>query len=63
MILATLGLFTIVINAAMLWVTAEIGGALGVGIAFENVWWLLGASVLISVVSGVLTMLLREETR
>ena len=60
-ILLTLGLFTVAINAFLLWLTAEIGVNFGVGVMFENIWWLVGASLVISVVSAVLTMLLREE--
>lgn len=60
-ILATLGLFTIVINAAMLWLTAEIGAFFNIGLAFDTLWWILIGSVLISVVSSILSLLLREE--
>ncbi|MGA9532158.1 MAG: phage holin family protein [Anaerolineales bacterium] len=63
LILLTLGLFTIVINAAMLWLVGLIGGAFGMGISFEPWWWVLVASVVISVVSTLLTMLLRDEMK
>lgn len=61
LIVVTLGLFTILINAAMLGLTAWIGGALGIAVSFEPWWWVIIASVVISVVSAVLTMLLRDE--
>jgi len=60
-ILVTLGLFTIVINAFLLWLTGAIGAEFGMSITFDNLWWLVGASLLISIVSSVLTMALREE--
>ncbi|HEX9797201.1 MAG TPA: phage holin family protein [Anaerolineales bacterium] len=60
-ILLTLGLFTIVINAFMLWLTGLIGAEFGMAITFDSIWWLVGASLLISIVSSVLTMFLREE--
>lgn len=63
LILLTLGLFTIVINAAMLWLVGLIGGAFGMGISFEPWWWVLVASVVISIVSTLLTMLLRDEMK
>lgn len=61
LIVLTLGLFTILINAGMLALTAWIGGSLGFGISFDPWWWVIVASVGISVVSAVLTMLLRDE--
>jgi putative membrane protein len=63
LIFATLGLFTVVINAFLLWLTAQIGQVFSIGIAFDNIWWILGASVVISVVSTVLTLLLRDELK
>lgn len=63
LILLTLGLFTIVINAAMLWLVGLIGGTFGMGISFEPWWWVLVASLVISVVSTLLTMLLRDEMK
>jgi putative membrane protein len=63
LILLTLGLFTIVINAAMLWLAGLIGGAFGMGLSFEPWWWVLVASLVISVVSTVMTMLLRDEMK
>jgi putative membrane protein len=60
--IATLGLFTLVINALMLWLTAWISGALTVGgglvAGFINA--LLG-SLLISIVSTILSWLLPED--
>lgn len=61
LIVVTLGLFTIVINAFLLWLTGEIGTFFGIGLSFESVWWVLIASVLVSVVSAVLTLALRDE--
>lgn len=54
----TLGLFTLIVNAAMLWLTAEVALRLGLGFQVEGfVPALLGALV-ISVISFVLTKLL-----
>ncbi len=61
LIFVTLGLFTIVINAFLLWLTGEIGTYFGIGLSFDSVWWVLIASLLVSVVSAVLTMALRDE--
>lgn len=61
LILATLGLFTIVINAAMLWLSAAIGSNFGVGLTFDAWWWVIIGSLVISVVSSLLSLVLREE--
>jgi putative membrane protein len=64
-ILLTLGLFTLVINALMLWLTGFIGRFVGLGLTFDDPQWLwiLLGSLLISVVSAVLTFVLREDRR
>jgi putative membrane protein len=56
-ILLTLGLFTILINAGMLWVTARLMDALTV----DGLWAALLGSVLISVVSLLFSFLLPEK--
>ncbi|MFP3853669.1 MAG: phage holin family protein [Anaerolineales bacterium] len=67
LILVTLGLFTLVINTGMLVLTGWIGRQFGVGITFaepffwNGFWAAFLAGLLITVVSAVLTMLLREE--
>lgn len=67
LILLTLGLFTLVINTGMLVLTGWIGRQFGFGITFsEPFFWdgLLAAflaAVVISVVSAVLTLALRDE--
>jgi putative membrane protein len=65
LILLTLGLFTLVINAFMLWLTGVIGQQVGLGITFADPQWLwivLG-SLVVSIVSAVLTTVLREDRR
>ena len=60
--IATLGLFTLVINALMLWLTAWISGALTVegGLVAGFINALLG-SLLISIVSTILNWFLPED--
>lgn len=64
-ILLTLGLFTLVINAAMLWLTALIGSQVGLGITFDApAWlWIFLGSLVVTIVSAVLTFVLRDEMR
>ena len=64
LIMLTLGLFTLVINALMLLLASWLGRQLGLGFYVEGFWpaAFLGALV-ISVVSFVLTMLIGDEDK
>jgi putative membrane protein len=65
LIMLTLGLFTIVINTFMFWLTSVIGQSFGLALTIsEPVWWnaFLGGLV-VSVVSVVLTLILKDEMR
>lgn len=53
----TLGLFTFVINALMLMLTAWVTG----GIVFESFWSALFGGIVVSIVSTLLSMFLAEE--
>lgn len=57
--LLTLGLFTLVINGAMLLLTSNIARAAGIGFWVSDFWAALGTALLISIVSTVLTRLAR----
>ena len=56
-ILLTLGLFTLVVNALMLWLTSNVSGALSVA-GFGPAFW---GAIVISLVSWVLSSVLTEE--
>ncbi len=65
LIILTLGLFTLVINTFLFWLTSVIGQSFGFGLIIsEPVWWnaFLGGLV-VSVVSVVLTMILKDELK
>ena len=57
LILLTLGLFLIVINALMMGVTSWIAGELGIGFRVDNVGAALLGAVIVSIVSWVLTQI------
>jgi putative membrane protein len=63
LIILTLGLFTIIINTGMLLLTSRIGQALGIGITVEGFWPALLGSLVISIVSVILSIFLRDELR
>jgi putative membrane protein len=56
----TLGLITFVINALMLWLTGGIASALNVNFSVEGFWSALWGSLVISIVSWILSLLLRD---
>jgi len=61
----TLGLFTLVINTFLFWLTSVIGQSFGFGLLIADpVWWnaFLGGLV-VSIVSVVMTLILKDELR
>lgn len=64
MIILTLGLFTIVVNAIMLELTAAVAGAIGLDFYVDSFFWaaVLG-SLIVSFVSMLLNTLLKDEPR
>ena len=61
LIMLTLGLFTLVINALMLQLAAWLGRQFDLGFYVRNFWSALLGALVISVVSFVLTMLIGDE--
>ncbi len=65
LIVLTLGLFTLVINTFLFWLTSVIGQSFGISLEINDpVWWnaFLGGLV-VSVVSVVMTMILKDELK
>jgi putative membrane protein len=60
-IVATLGLFMLVINALMLMLTAWAAQLLGIGFYVDGFWPALIGSIIISIISFILSMLLFDE--
>ncbi|MCC6346959.1 MAG: phage holin family protein [Nitrospirales bacterium] len=57
----TLGLFTFVLNALMLWMTSGISAALGIGFHVGGFWPSFWGALVISIVSIVLSLFVRGE--
>lgn len=57
-ILLTLGLFTLVLNALMLWLSAWLGRGLGVEFSVAGFWPAFLGALVVSIVSTVLSFLL-----
>ena len=65
LIMLTLGLFTIVINTFLFWLTSVIGQSFGLALVISDpVWWnaFLGGLV-VSIVSVVMTLILKDEMK
>ncbi len=65
LIILTLGLFTLVINTFLFWLTSVIGQSFGFGLIISDpIWWnaFLGG-LIVSVVSVIMTMILKDEMK
>lgn len=59
----TLGLFTLVVNALMLWLTGFIATQLGLGFTVDGFLPALLGGIIVTVVSIILTMVMRGDER
>jgi putative membrane protein len=64
-ILLTLGLFTLVINTLLFWLTGLLGGVFGSGFGYriETFWAGLLGALLVGIVNTVLTLIFRDELK
>jgi putative membrane protein len=65
LIILTLGLFTLVINTFLFWLTSVIGQSFGLALVIHApVWWnaFLGG-LIVTIVSVAMTMVLKDELR
>jgi putative membrane protein len=60
-LLLTLGLFTLVLNAFMLWLTSGLSEALGLGFHVRGFWAAFLGALVVSIVSFALSLLLVSE--
>jgi len=65
LIILTLGLFTLVINTFLFWLTSVIGQSFSIALTISDpVWWnaFLGG-LIVSIVSVIMTLILKDELR
>ena len=64
-ILLTLGLFTLVINTLLFWLTGLLGGVFGSGFGYriETFWAGLLGALLVGIINTVLTLVFRDELK
>ncbi len=63
LILLTLGLFTLVVNTAMFYLTRWVGDFFDIGLQIDNFWAAFWGAVIVSLVSVLLTFILRDELK
>lgn len=61
LIVLTLGLFLFVVNGIMLSITAWISDLFGLGLFIDGFWATILGAIIISIVSGLFTMLVRDK--
>jgi putative membrane protein len=63
LILVTLGIFLLVVNGLMLWLTSSLSGALGLGFHVSGFWAAFFGGLVVSIVSTVLSIMVRGQAR
>ena len=63
LILLTLGLFLLVINGLMLWLTSALSSALDLGFHVRGFWAAFWGALVVSLVSTILSIGLRDSSR
>jgi putative membrane protein len=63
LILVTLGIFALVVNGLMLWLTSTISEGLGLGFRVHGFWAAFFGALVVSIVSTILSMLVADAKR
>jgi putative membrane protein len=63
LIILTIGLFALVVNGLMLWLTSSLSAMLGLGFHVRGFWAAFWGALVVSIVSTILSMLVREPSR
>ena len=59
-IFLTLGLFALVINGFLLWITSRLSTALGLQFQVQGCWTAIFGAIVVSIVSALLSMFLKD---
>ena len=60
-IILTLGIFALVVNGLMLWLTSRLSGALGLGFHVDGFWAAFWGALVVSIISTLLSMMVRSD--
>jgi putative membrane protein len=61
LILVTLGLFALVVNGLMLWLTSSLSSSLGLGFHVNGFWAAFFGALVVSIVSALLSLSIRSK--
>ena len=62
LIILTLGIFALVVNGLMLWLTSSLSESLGLGFRVSGFWAAFFGSLVVSIVSTLLWMVVRDDS-
>jgi putative membrane protein len=63
LIFLTLGLFTLLINTFLFWLTSQVGQAFGIGFTVSGFWPAFFGGLVVTVVSVILSLILKDELK
>jgi putative membrane protein len=63
LIFLTLGLFTLLINTFLFWLTGQVGQVFGIGLTINGFWPAFLGGLVVTVVSVVLSLILKDELK
>ena len=63
LIILTLGVFALVINGLMLWLTSSVSSALGLGFHVSGFWAAFWGALIVSLVSTILSLFIADAKR
>ena len=61
LIIVTLGIFALVVNGVMLWLTSSLSSVLGLGLHVSGFWAAFWGAIVVSIVSTILSMMVNES--
>jgi putative membrane protein len=63
LIIVTLGVFALVVNGLMLWLTSALAGSFGIGFHVSGFWPAFFGGLVVSIVSAILSVSFTSETK
>ena len=63
LIIVTLGIFALVVNGLMLWLTSSLSTMLGLGLYVSGFWAAFWGALVVSIVSTILSMFVTDSVR
>lgn len=61
LVILTLGLFALVLNALLFWLSAEVSGAVGAPFEVDGFWSAFWGAIVVSLVSWVLSIVVKDD--